>query len=125
MKAKKKILLIDDDCECIEYIGSILAKAGFQVVSAMNGEEGLQRAASEHPDLILLDVMMPEMDGWDTCDGVRAAGEIDNVPVVFLTCVKPPKNVSQPHGALETSWDEYLTKPVRRKELLATVGRLV
>ena len=125
MKVSKKILLIDDDDECIMIIGSILEKAGFEVISAMDGQEGLERAASEHPDLILLDVMMPEMDGWDTCDSIKANKGINDVPIVYLTCVNPPKSLHQSHGALETDWDEYLTKPIRRNQLLATVNKLV
>ena len=121
----KKILLVDDDDECVEYIGSILTGDGFEVLSAGNGNEGLRRALSEHPDLILLDVMMPDLDGWDTCDNIRATKEIDGIPVVFLTCVEPPKSLYQAHGYLETTWDEYLTKPIPKKELLAAVHQYV
>ena len=107
MKVRKKILLIDDDDECIMIIGSMLKKAGFDVISAVDGQDGLEQAASEHPDLILLDVMMPEMDGWDTCDGIKANKEINDVPVVYLTSLKTPKSLHQNTRALENDGDEF------------------
>ena len=125
MNIIKKILFIDDQIECIEYVTSVLRNDDFNVIYAMDGEEGLKKAVSDRPDLIVLDVMMPELNGWDICDKVRSIPEIANVPIVYLTCVEGPRTLYQTHGAFETVWDEYITKPVRPKELLTVVKKLL
>jgi two-component system alkaline phosphatase synthesis response regulator PhoP len=122
---KKRILVIDDEQQCLEFAVDVLAGEGFDVITAMDGEEGLKRARSESPDLIILDVFMPEQDGWDTCDKLRDAAETRQVPIVYLTCVESPKTLYTEHGAYETDWDEYLTKPVTGKQLLGVVRRLL
>ena len=125
MNEKKRILVIDDDQECIEFAKLVLTADGFDVITAMDGVEGVEKASTERPDLIVLDVVMPEQDGWDTCDKLKSSPVTGNIPIVYLTCVKGPKTLYAPHGAFETVWDEYLSKPVTRKELVATVRKLL
>ena len=118
-------MLIDDDGDCLEYIGDILKEEGYDVVTAADGREGFEKAVSGHPDMIFLDLMMPEQDGWDTCDELRSISITESIPIVYLTCVNPPKSLYESHVAFETDWDEYLNKPLKKKELLATVRKYV
>jgi DNA-binding response OmpR family regulator len=122
---RKRILVVDDDQECLDFAEGVLAPEGFEVITAMNGEEGLRKAMSECPDLIILDVFMPEQDGWDICDKLRGQTEMRRVPIVYLTCVQGPRTLYMSHGAFETDWDEYLTKPVTGKQLLGVVRTLL
>lgn len=125
MSEGKKVLVVDDDADCLEFAKVALERAGFEVTTATNGQEVTAVAGAVHPDAIILDVMMPEQDGWDTCDKLRSIRATCKVPIVFLTCVESPKTLYAAHGAFETDWDEYLTKPVTGKELVATVKRLL
>jgi DNA-binding response OmpR family regulator len=125
MRERKKILVVDDDRECLDFAEGVLAGEGYEVITATSGQEGLEKARSECPDLIILDVVMPEQDGWDTCDELRSGRETRQVPIVYLTCVGAPTTLYAPHGALETEWDEYLTKPVSPRNLAAAVKRLL
>ncbi len=125
MGESKKILVVDDDRECLEFAETVLSREGYEVITATDGKEGFEKAAAQHPDLIILDVLMPEQDGWDTCDQLRALRETRNVPVVYLTCVEGPKTLYTSHGLFDTDWDEYLAKPVTPKDLAGVVGRLL
>jgi two-component system alkaline phosphatase synthesis response regulator PhoP len=125
MNERKKILVVDDDRECLEFAKAVLVHEGYEVVTATDGRDGMEKARSECPDLIILDVLMPEQDGWDTCDNLRSEQEFRFVPIVYLTCVEGPKSLYTSHGAFETDCDEYLTKPVVPKNLVAVVKRLL
>ena len=103
----------------------VLTPEGYDVVTAKTGCEGLEKAKAGRPDLIILDVLMPDRDGWDTCDDLRVAEETRSAPIVYITCVEGPKTIYGSHGAFETEWDEYLTKPVSPKNLVAVVKRLL
>ncbi len=122
---KAKILVVDDDPECLQLVAEVLTREGYQVITAVEGREGVEKARNECPRLIILDVLMPEQDGWDTCDELRSEPDIRTVPIIYLTCVDVPKTLYAPHGALETDWDEYLTKPVAPGKLVAAVKRLL
>jgi two-component system alkaline phosphatase synthesis response regulator PhoP len=125
MSERKKILVVDDDRDCLEFAEGVLAEEGYEVITARDGQEGLERARSECPDLIILDVLMPEEDGWEICDKLRSSRETRSVPILYLTCVEGPKTLYASHGALETEWDEYLTKPVSPQLLAGAVKRLL
>lgn len=117
-----KILMIDDDPQNREIVRIRLEQAGCQVSEAVNGEEGLQLAAKEKYDLILLDVMMPKKDGWQVCKMIKTHPKIKDVPVVILT--------ARIQGIDELrSWecgaDDYLTKPVDPVQLLRTIEKLL
>jgi len=123
-KAQGKILVVDDDEHDLELTRRVLADEGYEVVTASDGREAVQRARTERPDLIVLDVMMPEQDGWDTCDELRAAEETRSMLIVFLTRVDTPRTLYTAHGAFETDWDDYITKPIAPRKLVAAVQRL-
>jgi len=114
-----KLLLIDDSEEIQALVGLFLEKEGYQVVRARNGKEGLRKLAHEKPDLILLDIMMPEVDGWETCRQVR---EISNVPIIMLTAKGQERDIVR---GLEMGADDYVTKPFDLTELRARIRALL
>ena len=120
-----RILAVDDDTDILDLIKHVLEPNGFDVITASNGNEGVVKAVAERPDLILLDVMMPEQDGWDTCDVLRATPGLARVLVVFLTNVDLPSSLYQRHGAFETDWDEYIIKPFKPAALLDAVKAML
>jgi DNA-binding response OmpR family regulator len=111
----KKILLVDDEPEILEICRDYLKASGFEVVTAKDGALGLAAARREKPDLIVLDVMMPEMDGLDLCRHLRRDG---NVPIIMLTArVEETDKLI----GLEIGADDYMTKPFSPRELVARV----
>jgi two-component system KDP operon response regulator KdpE len=111
-----KILVIDDDARFTKMIEKVLAHQGYEILTANSGPEGLRLLFKHRPDLILLDVVMPQMNGWQTCQRIR---DISDVPVIILTGNRVDEDdiaYGLDHGA-----DDYLIKPVGNKELLARV----
>jgi two-component system alkaline phosphatase synthesis response regulator PhoP len=111
-----RILIIDDEPEIVRGLEDNLRYEGYETTSATSGEEGLARATREAPDLVLLDVMMPKMSGWDVCRELRLRG-ID-VPVIMLTARGEERDRVR---GLELGADDYVTKPFSLRELLARV----
>lgn len=111
----EKILIIDDEEATVHLISMLLEKRGFETIKAYRAEEGLRKAYRHQPDLVLLDIMMPDMDGWEICKRLR---EMSDVPIVFLTARSDVKDVV--HG-LEMGADDYITKPYDNDELVARV----
>jgi two-component system alkaline phosphatase synthesis response regulator PhoP len=111
-----RILIVDDEPEMVRGLTDNLRFEGYQTVSATNGEDGLSLALSEAPDLILLDVMMPKLSGWDVCRELRRRGL--DIPVIMLTA--RGQEVDRVLG-LELGADDYVTKPFSLRELLARV----
>jgi two-component system KDP operon response regulator KdpE len=112
----KKILVIDDDPAFVRLVEQVLTPAGFEVLTAASGGEGLRLLFAHRPDIVLLDVVMPEMDGWQTCRRIR---DITDVPVIMLTAQKTSEeDIVQ---GLECGADNYLIKPVGRRELVGRV----
>jgi two-component system alkaline phosphatase synthesis response regulator PhoP len=111
-----KILIVDDEPEMVRGLEDNLRFEGYQTLSAPDGQRGLQMAVTEAPDLILLDVMMPGMSGWDVCRGLRAKGL--DVPVIMLTA--RGEEADRVLG-LELGADDYVTKPFGLRELLARI----
>lgn len=111
----EKILIIDDEEATVHLIAMLLEKRGFETIKAYRAEEGLRKAYRHQPDLVLLDIMMPDMDGWEICKRLR---EMSDVPIVFLTARSDVKDVV--HG-LEMGADDYVTKPYDNDELVARV----
>ena len=116
MEQKKRVLIVEDEKKIVDIIRFNLEREGYEVLEAYDGEAGLARAREEKPDLILLDVMMPKMMGFDVCRALRAEG--DNVPVIMLTAreEEEDKVLGLEHGA-----DDYITKPFSMRELVARV----
>lgn len=114
----KKILLVDDDRENLALLSQML-QAHYQSLQAGSGKEGLQLAIREQPDLILLDVNMPEMDGFEVCKRLREQPVTRNIPIIMLTTVT---GVDSRVKGLEIGADDYIGKPFQSKELLARIG---
>jgi len=123
-ETKKKILVVDDDQDDLKMISMILEPEGYEVVTAGNGVEALQKVESADPDLILLDVMMPELDGFAACDKLKSSPESQGIPIVLLTGVaKQITKTKYPiDGVLRAQAEEYLEKPVDPEELLRVVA---
>ncbi|MBM4352388.1 MAG: response regulator [Deltaproteobacteria bacterium] len=109
-----KILVVDDDINQIRLVRERFTKQGHEVLEAINGEEGLEVALVEKPDVILLDVMMPVMNGWELCKYLRNKREFDDVAIIMLTAIGPNLNemTSPLYGA-----DDYVDKPFLFSEL--------
>lgn len=117
-----KILLVDDEPDILAFIGYNLGKEGYQVFTASNGVEAIEMARLHLPQLIILDVMMPEMDGIETCEEIRKIPELSKVMIVFLTA--RGEDYSQIAG-FEAGADDYITKPIKPKVLLSRVRALL
>jgi len=111
----EKILVIDDDENTLWLIGTLLQHNGFQVLKTASPVDGLRIAREDNPDLVLLDVMMAELDGWEVCRRLRETSE---VPVVFITAKTAMKDVVK---GLEIGGDDYIVKPFDNRELVARV----
>ena len=119
MKKKDiKILLVDDDTDILEIVGFNLEAEGFRIFKAHNGKEALVIAKKELPNLIILDVMMPEMDGIETCENLRKMPELQNTVITFLTA--RGEDYSQVAG-FDVGADDYITKPIKPKLLVSKV----
>lgn len=110
-----KILVVDDDENNVWLVSTILKHNGFEVVEAFSAEEGLRAAYQLQPDLVLLDIMMPNMDGWEVCSRLR---ELSEVPIIFLSAKTNIKDVVR---GLEEGADDYIMKPFDNQELIARV----
>lgn len=117
-----KILLVDDEPDILEIVGYNLSQEGYQVIKADNGKDGLKKAKKHKPHLIILDVMMPEMDGVETCEAIRKQPELSNSITTFLTARS--EDYSQVAG-FEAGADDYITKPIKPKVLVSKVKALL
>lgn len=123
MKKKDiKILLVDDEQDILEIVGYNLSQEGYQIVTASNGKEAIQKAKKELPHLIIMDVMMPEMDGMEACESIRKLPELSNVIITFLTARS--EDYSQVAG-LDAGADDYIAKPIKPKLLVSKVKALL
>ncbi|HAB35821.1 MAG TPA: DNA-binding response regulator [Cryomorphaceae bacterium] len=120
--AKRTILLVDDDPDIREFISFNLDKEGFKVETAKNGLEGVELCKKHKPDLVLLDVMMPGMDGIEACELIRATPEISHTLIAFLSA--RGEDYSQVAG-FESGADDYITKPIRPKVLVSRIKALL
>ena len=123
MKKKNiKILLVDDEADILEIVGYNLTQEGYQVITATNGREAVSKAKKEIPHLIIMDVMMPEMDGMEACENIRKIPELSNVIITFLTARS--EDYSQVAG-FDAGADDYITKPIKPKLLVSKVKALL
>jgi two-component system alkaline phosphatase synthesis response regulator PhoP len=122
MIKKHKILIADDEIELIELLEYNLKKEGYQVYTAINGKEALELAQKVKPDLILLDVMMPEMDGMEACNEIKADDSLKGTLVAFLTA--RGEDYSQIAG-FDSGADDYITKPIKPRVLVSRVNALL
>ncbi|MGM5469390.1 response regulator transcription factor [Flavobacteriaceae bacterium LMO-SS05] len=121
-KREIKILLVDDEADILEIVGYNLSSEGYQVITAENGIEAIKKAKKEKPHLIILDVMMPEMDGIETCEHIRKNPDLSNTIITFLTA--RGEDYSQVAG-FDAGADDYITKPIKPKLLISKVNALL
>jgi DNA-binding response OmpR family regulator len=117
-----KILVVDDTEPNLRLLRALLTGAGYEVVTANCGGEGIAAATREAPDLILLDIMMPDLTGFEVCQRLRAAPETRQTPIVFLTALHEMEDHMR---AVDVGGDDVLTKPINKLELLLRVKSLL
>jgi CheY-like chemotaxis protein len=116
------ILVVDDDKTAVQIIGSLLVKQGYQVETAFSGSEGVSKAAECKPDLILMDINMPGMDGYEATGKIKAIDELRQIPVIFLSGRPPEKDLGEAFAAGGTS---YLRKPITGQQLAQVVAMVL
>lgn len=121
-EAKAKILVVDDEILIIKRIEALLIPRHYRVIYASHGEAALNLVLQEQPDLILLDVRMPVMDGFEVCRALKANPVMRLIPVILMTALG---EVEDRVKGLESGADDFLTKPVNREELLAHIRSLL
>jgi two-component system alkaline phosphatase synthesis response regulator PhoP len=122
----KKLLLVDDDVEFCEATKLLLESKGYQVDLAHDGKNGLEKARAEKPNLVILDVMMPEINGYDVCVILKEDPELKDIPIILLTAVDQAvfRTTYTRHMGLMTEADDYIAKPVEPEELAKRVEAL-
>jgi two-component system alkaline phosphatase synthesis response regulator PhoP len=123
----KKVLLVDDDVDFCEATRLLLDSKGYDVVLAHDGKAGLEKTRAEQPDLVILDVMMPEMNGYDVCVVLKADAQLKSIPVVLLTAVDRAMfetTYTRVMGCM-TEADDYIPKPVEPEELVKRMEELL
>jgi DNA-binding response OmpR family regulator len=123
---KKKILLVEDDVDFAEATKLILESKSYDVTVAYDGKEGLKKAQTEEPNLIILDVMMPEMDGYEVCAKLKADTKYRHIPILLLTAVGEaiPTTKYTTEMGMKTEADDYIPKPVEPIDLVERVENL-
>lgn len=122
-----KILIVDDDPDLVEAVTMILRSKKFEVVAAYNGKEGIEKVKRERPDLVVLDVMMPEKDGYSVCKELKSDPQWSHIPILLLTAVAshvPTTRFTQQMG-METEADDYIDKPVEPEVLVKRIETLL
>lgn len=119
---RKKVLICDDDPVILRLLQVNLELEGYDPLLAHHGEEALEVATAEDPDLVILDIMMPHMDGYETCRRLKSSNKTRDIPIIFLSARTEKADLER---ARQQGVADYLTKPFDPAELLAVVGRLV
>jgi CheY-like chemotaxis protein len=118
MGTRKRILVVDDSKTALMMTTMIITKGSYEVLTAADGEEGVARAQQERPDLILMDVMMPRMDGFEACRRLRAQEATRDIPIIIVSTRGELGNVEVGY---EAGCSDYVTKPINSVELLAKI----
>jgi DNA-binding response OmpR family regulator len=123
----KKILIVDDDPDLVEAVSIILESKGYTVAAAYGGVEGLEKAKTEKPDLIVLDVMMPDKDGYEVCRELKSDEKYRSIPILLLTAVVSKISTTKytQQMGMETEADDYVDKPVEPDELVRRIEVLI
>jgi len=119
----KTILYIEDEVEMIDLVKLILGRKGFQVIGASGGREGLELVRTELPDLVLLDLMMPDIEGWDVYQQIRAEEATENIPVIVVTA--KAQNIDKVLGLHIAKVDDYISKPFSPQELVSSIEKVL
>ena len=123
MSDVRKVVCIEDEVEMIELVKLILSRHKYEVTGAYGGQEGLNRIAEIKPDVVLLDLMMPEMDGWEVYQKMKASEEMAGIPVIVVTA--KAQSIDRVLGLHIARVDDYITKPFGPTELLESIERVI
>ncbi|MFC1858575.1 response regulator transcription factor [Thermodesulfobacteriota bacterium] len=127
MSEKKRILIVEDEPDYASIVQGYLEKEGFEVDIAYNGVEGLEKVAANPPDAVLLDVMMPEKDGYKLCRELKRDSRYAGIPVILLTAVGDHVTTTRysHHEGMSTEADDYLEKPASAERIIQSLNRLL
>ena len=120
--AKGRILVVDDEIYIVHILDFSLGMEGYEVLTALDGEQALEKARAEKPDLIVLDIMMPKLDGYETCKRLKADATTKDIPVILLSA--KGRNVDQKVG-FEVGADDYITKPFSPRKLVERINAIL
>jgi two-component system alkaline phosphatase synthesis response regulator PhoP len=120
--AKGRILVVDDEVYIVHILDFSLGMEGYEVVTALDGEQALEKVAQQKPDLIVLDIMMPKLDGYETCKALKSRDETKHIPVILLSA--KGRNVDQKTG-FEVGADDYITKPFSPRKLVERINAIL
>jgi two-component system alkaline phosphatase synthesis response regulator PhoP len=120
--SKGKILVVDDEVYIVHILDFSLGMEGYEVVTALDGEQALAKVKTEEPDLIVLDIMMPKLDGYETCRILKSDPETKHIPVILLSA--KGRNVDQKMG-FQVGADDYITKPFSPKKLVERINLIL
>jgi two-component system alkaline phosphatase synthesis response regulator PhoP len=120
--SKGKILVVDDEIYIVHILDFSLGMEGYEVVTALDGEQALEKLQSERPDLIVLDIMMPKLDGYEVCKAIKSNSETRHIPVILLSA--KGRNVDQKMG-FDVGADDYITKPFSPRKLVERINQLL
>lgn len=119
---KKKILIVDDEADVVEILESRLKECDYDVICAFDGEEALRKARQERPDLIILDIMLPKMDGYQVCSTLRSEEAIKEIPVIMLTACSRMDNIKK---GMDLGAVSYVAKPLKLDVLLGIIKAIL
>jgi two-component system alkaline phosphatase synthesis response regulator PhoP len=120
--AKGKILVVDDEIYIVHILDFSLGMEGYEVITALDGEQAVERAIAEKPDLIVLDIMMPKLDGYETCRILKKEAVTRDIPVILLSA--KGRNIDQKIG-FEVGADDYITKPFSPRKLVERINTIL
>lgn len=121
-ESNKRIVYIEDEQEMIDLVSLILSRKGYEIIGANGGREGLEIVKSELPDLILLDLMMPDLDGWDVYQQLKAEEDTSNIPVIVITA--KAQSIDKVLGLHIAKVDDYISKPFSPQDLVKSIERV-
>lgn len=119
----KRLVYIEDEIEMIDLVRLILGRKGFEVIGANGGKEGLEIVRKEKPDLVLLDLMMPDLDGWEVFQQMKAEEATRNIPVIVVTA--KAQTIDRVLGLHIAKVDDYISKPFSPQELISSVEKIL
>lgn len=127
METRKKILVVDDEPDIVEMVQTALEAASYQVITACDGKEAIEKTRSEKPDAIILDLMMPGMDGFAASEELKGGQETSHIPILALTAFprKGPREGYDKDLGFQLVTDDYISKPVDPKKILSRLRKLL
>ena len=120
--SKGRILVVDDEIYIVHILDFSLGMKGYEVITALDGEAALEKLKTERPDLIVLDIMMPKLDGYEVCKAIKANPDTAHIPVILLSA--KGRNVDQKMG-FDVGADDYITKPFSPRKLVERINQLL